>query len=400
MAQAIRAWSWQIGTDYHGELILKQAFDPTRYTFDYDPQEAVYAEVVRLANESIANFSKTDGNGTVGKMAVADLVYNGDNAKWLKFNYGLLARNMNNLSNKSTYNPAKVIEYADKSLAGNSDNFIIPNNGLSTTDANFFGPIRSNFQLYRQSRMIVELLDGTSLTGTSGIVIDPRRSTMITASADGVFRGVNPGAGDPARANLTTNSVPNLYGTSSNNSPGAGFGKFLFRDNGGFPIMTYSEIQFIKAEAALRSNNAALAHAAYIKGISAHIDFVSSLGTPITSAQKTAYLTSAAVVQTPGALTLKHIMLQKFIALWSHGFVETWSDLRKYNYNAGDTKGNNPYLDVFMFPTTFFVDNNNKPAQRYRPRYNSEYIWNIPGLTAIGAEQPDYHTKKMWFAQP
>ena len=141
MAQAIRAWSWQVTTDYHGDIILKEAFQPNRYVFDYDPQPDVYAEVVRLANESIANFSRTDGKGTVAKMSAADLVYQGDNAKWIKFNYGVLARNMNNLVNKASYDPNKVIEYVDKSLGSNADNFLVHNAGTNTTDASFYGPI-------------------------------------------------------------------------------------------------------------------------------------------------------------------------------------------------------------------------------------------------------------------
>jgi len=399
LAQAMKAWAWQLTTDYHGELILKQAYEPNRYTFDYDSQQEVYAEVVRLANLSISNFSRTDGTGTVAKMSAADLVYAGDNAKWIKFNYGILARNASNLVNKANYDPAKVIEYADKSLAVNADNFIVPNTGSTATNGNFFGPLRANLAAYRQTRMVVGLLDGTYLAGISGAVIDPRRNNMITASADGVFRGTSPGAADPGTAALK-NQIPNPWGTLNSTNPGATFGKYLFKDNAGFPIMTCSEMQFIKAEAAFRMGNTALAYTAYLNGISLSIDFVSALGTAITTAEKTAYLGSASVKQSAATLTLKDIMLQKYLALYGYGFVETWSDLRKYNYNEGDSKGNNPYLGTFVFPTSFFADNGGKPAQRFRPRYNSEYIWNVEALKKIGADQLNYHTVKMWFSQP
>ena len=45
-------------------------------------------------------------------------------------------------------------------------------------------------------------------------------------------------------------------------------------------------------------------------------------------------------------------------------------------------------------------DNGGKPMQRVRPRYNSEYLWNLEALKKIGADKPDYHTVKMWFTQP
>ncbi len=414
MAQAIRAWGWQTATDYHGEIILKQAFEPNRFIFEYDSQADVYAEVVKLANESITNFKRTDDNtGTTAQLAVGDLVYSGISDKWIKFNYGLLARNMNNLVNKTgIYNAAKVIEFVDLALASNADNFIIPNAIAIPGEGTFYGTTRDNLFLYKQSRMIVGLLDGLTLAGTSGAVIDPRRATMITASGDGVFRGVNPGSGDPnlAPAVNATLGIPNLWGgrdqvnpgipISATNTAATAPGKFIFRDFASFPIMTYAEMQFIKAEAALRSGNANLAHQAYLNGISAHIDYVSTLGTAISTAQKTAYLTSAAVKQTAATLTLRDVMLQKYIALWGHGYVETWCDLRKFNYNAGDAAGNNPYLGVFVFPTSFFPDNGGKPAQRYRPRFNSEYLWNLDALKKVGGDKVDYHTYPMWFTQP
>lgn len=398
MAQALRAWSWQTTTDYHGDIILKQAFEPNRFVFDYDPQEDTYAEVVRLANESINNFTRTDGKGSVAAMSPSDLVYRGDNAKWIKFNYGVLARNANALINKASYDPKKVIEYVDKSLASNDDNFIIPNDGTTTTNANFFGPLRNNIGTFRQTRLIVGLLNG-SLSSLPDTIVDPRRNNMITASPDGVFRGVAPAGGDPGSTTAKT-IIPNPWGVIATNNAGAGNTKFMFQDAAGFPIMTYAEMQFIKAEAAFRDNQPQVAYTAYRNGILAHIDFVSKLGPAISNANRDAYMLSASVKQSAATLTLKDIMLQKFIAMWGHGFVETWVDLRKYNYNEGDSKGNNPYLGYFVFPASFSADNGGKPAQRYRPRYNSEYIWNLEALKKVGGDNPDYHTYKMWFSQP
>ena len=44
----MKAWGWQVLTDLHGEIIIKEAIDPTRSTFDYDTQEFAYTEVQRL----------------------------------------------------------------------------------------------------------------------------------------------------------------------------------------------------------------------------------------------------------------------------------------------------------------------------------------------------------------
>ncbi|HYC29308.1 MAG TPA: SusD/RagB family nutrient-binding outer membrane lipoprotein, partial [Chitinophagaceae bacterium] len=116
IAKALRAWSWQISTDHFGEMILKQAWQPDRYIFDYDPQPEIYAEVEKLCNEALDYFGR---ESTKTILPSSDYMFGGNKARWEKFVYGILAINANHLSNKSTYNPTKVIEYVDKSMADN-----------------------------------------------------------------------------------------------------------------------------------------------------------------------------------------------------------------------------------------------------------------------------------------
>jgi hypothetical protein len=170
--------------------------------------------------------------------------------------------------------------------------------------------------------------------------------------------------------------------------------------------MTNAEMQFIKAEAYWKKADKANALTAYRAGVSAHMDFVTQFtqnpavaGNVLTAAEKTAFLNNTTIIKNSAAtLTLQDIMLQKFIALWGWGFVETWVDMRRYHYTDQDN-GDQVYKG-FVFPTIFFPDNAGKPAYRFRPRWNSEYIWNKPALEAIGAMNADYHTYEMWFSKP
>jgi hypothetical protein len=60
-------------------------------------------------------------------------------------------------------------------------------------------------------------------------------------------------------------------------------------------------------------------------------------GRSITPAAKTAYLANTAVVPaTSAGLTMTHIMLQKYIALYGWGTHQTWTDMRKFHYTAID----------------------------------------------------------------
>ena len=95
-------------------------------------------------------------------------------------------------------------------------------------------------------------------------------------------------------------------------------------------------------------------------------------------------------------LTISKIMCQKYVALWGWGFIENWVDMRRYNYDEI-----NIYPTYRRIPITeLYPDNAGKLAERIRPRYNSEYLWNVDALTAVGGFQPEYHTKKVWFSQP
>ncbi|UKJ07253.1 SusD/RagB family nutrient-binding outer membrane lipoprotein [Solitalea lacus] len=386
---ALKAWGWQSLTDYHGEIIIKQAFDPKRDVFDYDTQEFAYSEVRRLCDSAMVLLNRTDGAISADYAAKGDLMYKGDRSKWIKFVNGLLALNAHHLSNKSSYDPAKVIEYVDKALASNADDASVPFNGKVNDDTNFFGPLRNNLGTFRQSNFILSLLNGSVFGG----VTDPRLALMLSSSPDGAYYGLNPNAG---YGTLTTNQRPNtLWGTAAATTVGAG--KYLFNNDVRFPLMTYSQLQFIKAEAAFLKNDKATALDAYKKGIDSHIDFVnqytSVAANQIKAADKSTFLGKTAIVPTDAnSLTLKMILLQKYIAQFGWGFTETWCDLRRYHYDSNVFTG-------FTLPASLFPDNNAKPAYRFRPRYNSEYVWNAAALKVFGGLDLDYHTKEMWFSQ-
>ena len=93
-------------------------------------------------------------------------------------------------------------------------------------------------------------------------------------------------------------------------------------------------------------------------------------------------------------------LYQKYIALFGYGFLETWVDMRRYHYiDHEGTLPNQVYAD-FAAPDPVFANNNGKVIYRVRPRYNSEFLYNIDALNRIGAIALDYHTKEQWFSQP
>ncbi|HEY8893464.1 MAG TPA: SusD/RagB family nutrient-binding outer membrane lipoprotein [Niastella sp.] len=443
VAYAIKAWSFQALTDEHGEVIYNEAWRDTTYFFHYDPQEVVYRGVDSLCRIAL-HYMDTAAVQTITTLKTGDLTYMGDLKKWRKFVYGVLARNYNHLSNKAgVYNADSVIKFCDNSFTSTNDDFVIPFDGTRQDNSNYMGPFRNTMNLYRQSNFIIKLLDGTTFTGSNAAVNrDPRIAHMLSASADttngnGGYYGINPGLSEqyvnlnPPGSYLTAEGQPPTSGTALTNWRNArkktvtpygdsiyavtagsnteGLGKYLFRNKSVMPVMTYSEIQFIKAEAAYRKGLADVALIAYQNGINGHYDFINrSYNTyrsfvpvyniiPISASDRARYLASDNVKKSAGTLRLTDIMLQKYIAMWGWGFLETWVDLRRYHYTDLDPVTTEPVYKNYTLPTTFA---NGKAAYRIRPNYQSEYVWNIDELAKWGGTKSDYHTIECWFSLP
>lgn len=134
-------------------------------------------------------------------------------------------------------------------------------------------------------------------------------------------------------------------------------GSFQVRPISDQDILTYYEMCFIKAEVYMRKGDAADAYTAYIAGIQANMDKMqaklaewkgggfdkNAAGVvipdmePMDQSDITAYMTSSAVAQSPGDLSMSDIMLQKYIAMGCS--IENYNDMRRFDFSAGDVGG-------------------------------------------------------------
>jgi len=255
-------------------------------------------------------------------------------------------------------------------------------------------------------------------------------------------------------------TAPNLYGfrNATPSTSVEGSGRWLFRDDAPYIILTASEIQFELAEAYWKLGQKAEALAAFKKGVALDMEFTGSYlnpGKPAeTSPGKYAvggglpggsliaratyneladeYLAGPYVNgMTVNDLTLSHIMMQKYVALWPWGALEAWTDLRKYHFDIQYTgeypsKGNGwnvssvdqkwdsdptkVYKGFYLAPAqvesrrgAYNTKNEGSPCYRVRPRYNSEYMWNLNSLKAlkpISGDADNYQCSIPWFAYP
>jgi hypothetical protein len=414
VGHALLSWSWLTLTTTYGEAILKQAFDANLLVFNYDTQQEMYEECRKQAHIALNYLNSTADNVSQANLARGDAYfYNGDREKWKKFVYSVLARSFNHLTNKSIYQPDSVIAYANLGINNPADDATAKflGSGLSGT-YNFYGPFRQNVGALRQSRFVTNLMTGVSSMFNG--VSDPRTPYLLRENTNGTFRGVNPNRGTDG---LSTNDQPrNFWGGlfSSTAAPGTDVdARYIFRNTSPFPILTAAENHFMKAEAYLRKGAgfAAQARQSYVDGINASFDML--INTPdyhnsvptamqITPAARAAYLANPAVVPAAGSLTRSHIMLQKYIAMYGHGLIETWVDVRRYHYTDLDPVTGQQVYAGLTPPSgiDLFTNNAGKLVYRARPRYNSEYLYNIAALQSVGGLALDYHTKEQWFSQP
>jgi hypothetical protein len=171
-------------------------------------------------------------------------------------------------------------------------------------------------------------------------------------------------AGDTAYVNMrssaiATSGIPaqgqndvNWYPSAAAYTAGAvgSTGSFQVRPVSDQEILTYHEMNFIKAEVYMRKGDIANAYTAYLAAIQAHMDMMQAKltswqgtygitnpdMTPMNSAAISAYLTSGAVA-TAGNLTMSDIMLQKYLAMGCS--IENWNDMRRLNFSAGNVAG-------------------------------------------------------------
>lgn len=226
-----------------------------------------------------------------------------------------------------------------------------------------------------------------------------------------------------------------------------GIGRWIYRDNAPYILTTCAEIKFCMAEAYWKMDNKSAAFEAFKDGIKADMDFTQTYiypgkeGTPtggdkITkNAFKTLsdqYIAGPYVQQLSLAdFSLSHIMMQKWVALYPWGAAEAWVDMRKYHYDIKytgeypkkgngwsetmldekwDTDPSKVYKGLYLSPAqvqgrkvAYNIKNEGAPSYRIRPRYNSEYMWNLKSLEVlkpVSGTADNYHTSIPWFAYP
>ena len=510
---AIKAYSWDFLTKVNGEAPMKQAFVPGLLSHEYDYQDAIYDQVRVWAKKAIECLEKEDKTNYGTRISQNDYIYGGDKAKWIKFAYAVIARNLASLTNKNDFKQKYYDEFIDacnKAFASNDDNALLKITGGGADAAqssynNFWGPYRGNLSnSYWQHDFAVQTMTGTmpiynqegnKITHT--IIVkndkgedveqthprfpyelaekqiicdtleevghfDPRPLLKLgTASGNDttdvkdpkLFRKYYFKGSDFTGAIGPIGHAENFWGrTEAITDAKDGEGRWLYSNGAPYVLTTYAELLFDLAEVQFKYGSKADAFETWKKAIAADMEFsakyiqkeslvtvggkVYHQGDKVDQATFKAmaqeYLNGPFVAGLPmSEFSLSHIMMQKYIALFPWGASEVWVDLRKYHFDIAytgdvpsfgngwdktlinqkrDDDATKVYKGFYLAPanvqgrrSAYNERNNGAPCYRLRPRYNSEYMWNLNNLKAlkpIPGDADDYQCSIPWFAYP
>ncbi|WP_293300359.1 SusD/RagB family nutrient-binding outer membrane lipoprotein [Pedobacter sp. UBA4863] len=265
----------------------------------------------------------------------------------------------------------------------------------------------------------------TFTTSGNNVTVTYRAGSMYINSTNYVL------AGDTAYVNLRSNAIAtsgnpaqpqndvNWYSSVPAYTAGVvgSTGSFQTRPVSDFEVLTYHEMCFIEAEVQMRKGATGAAYTAYRKGVEAHINMMQTkltewqgvYGTtnpdmkPMNPTDITLYLASAAVAQNSGELSMRDIMLQKYVAMGCS--IENWNDMRRFNYSAGNigsfgvvypgydrgplftgnaeligTSKTDPkyWMRRWRLPATLELQYNTTNVLAVNPHANQLYIWSMP----------------------
>lgn len=292
VSNLLTAYTLGDNTDSWGDLPFYEAHqgEGGNLTPKYESQQQIYFIIDSLINVSVPQLSAAAS--TFSPTAVADLIYKGDLAKWKKLAWTMKLRYKLHQSKKSGYAEAAAVLNDANALfmESSADDFQFK----FGTAANARSP-RYNFTSsrgdIRAGKYLVDLMKSTS---------DPRVPVYFKPTTEGDYVG-SPPAGQVTAASF--------------------LGDFYDAPDANVPVLTYAEFLFMKAEVLFSTGNAAGAATAYNDAVKASLakHGVSNGDWEAVNANEDA-----------ASITLKKIMMGKYVALYLH--TEVWTDYRRTGF--------------------------------------------------------------------
>jgi hypothetical protein len=374
-AIVMQSWVFQNMTDFWGDISYSEALKGDiggSLKPKYDTQKDIYYGLLKSLTDASASMKTGSTDPALGS---GDPIYKSDISKWLKLSNSLRARMAMRISKADAAKAATELTAAFAGPGGvmtsNADNAKLAWPG----DGTFDNPWSATFSTRDDHRVSKTLLDTLNALGDPRVKIfaqptkaDPTKYVGLQNGLDNVT--VTPFFNTTSRVGTIFYPGATVYGT---------FGTSAGKQTPTY-IMTYAEVEFLKAEAAERGlggQTGAAGH--YNAGVRASI-----LQWGGTDSDADAYLAKPGVAYVAGATGLKQIGLQKWISMFAQGN-EAWAEWRRTGNPATVKMGPKAYPDVPEIP-------------RRIPYPSNEQTVNAANLAeAVTRQGADTYLTRIWW---
>ncbi|WP_321516420.1 SusD/RagB family nutrient-binding outer membrane lipoprotein [Marinifilum fragile] len=315
---------WSRITDTYGDVPYFDA--SSGEAVPYNNQKDIYYDLFARLNTAINAITGNADQYTYNDGY--DLIYDGDAMQWQKFGNSLRLRLAMRISN---VDPTKAQSEAQAAVSG-PGGLLASNDDVARVGMwsqgwyDYLHQMAWNWNNIRMSKTMSDNLYNQSTAGE-----DPRTPRWFAYQVEGKpaskeDAGFDRYYGIENGYNLVPSDADENFATINLEGGYIDFVGNGTDDKMYCPVMFYSEVLFLQAEAAMRGWIAGDANALYLEGVQASMDYV---GVDPTAAAD--YIAGLPALSGANEASLKQLITQKWVANFPNG-VEGWADFRRTDY--------------------------------------------------------------------
>jgi hypothetical protein len=324
-AEIMRAYVFFILTMLWEDVPFTQALDGANFPSpEFDSQETVLRGIVDMLDDAVASI---DPDALPG-VTQGDIIYGGDMEKWVRFANSLKLRTLMFIRNQDTSVDSQIQALLSQPLIrSNADEAMLPFFETPGNENNFwklhslfggFGPgsgLPGSLYMFAGSD-VVDLMKSAN---------DPRLSTYFSLAVE----DLNTTGGGGTATNEFFGQAAGVQ--DWNDARTAMVSRNIVRTNWPNRILTASEVWFYEAEYLAEQGQLGPAHASYVSGVEAALNFFDGKPGAISSSDKAAYLAGLpqSFTSTSGALNAIHA--QQYIEVFDRA-PENWAHWKRTKF--------------------------------------------------------------------
>ena len=291
--ELMEVFTWHVLVDVYGDVPYTEALQAAEGVFSpkYDDDQAIYTDLFRRIDQALVSL-EAGGTGFTD----ADLIYGGDSDAWIKFANSLKLRLAVRIADvdQGLASAQATAAMTAGVFESDADNFTYPFEAAPpNTNPLWVSFVQSGRSDYVATNTMVDLLVPLN---------DPRITTFFE-----------------------DNKIPYVGGPYGGNAPYANYthvGEYYSNPELPGLLLSYSEVQFLMAEAIEKGLVSGDAAAYYDEGVTSSIMFYGG-----TAAEATTYLAQPTVSYASGTWD-ERIGVQKYLSLYFLNGIESYASWR------------------------------------------------------------------------